>query len=641
MSGRVDGYVTIEAQMDTDKFDYQLKELENKYKNVEIDIDTTSDELIKAEVELDAINQRLEKQKGKYEDLKKVNAEYNELIRKTREEIKAIGIPTTLEDRQQQNVLTDIINKTYGKIQANNINQELALGELTKIREEYEKQETIVDRLNAKLEKQENSLDGIENSMDAITQKQNEYYQKINDTNLAKQIKEAEKRSEALGATFGNIIRKITLAGLAIIGIRTATSGISRIMSLVLGQNDALANKMNSIKSSIANALTPIVEKIINLILKLMGYINAIWKHFFGHNLFKSVKNDTKDISGNLSSGAKSAKEIRKQLAGFDEANVLGGNTPLSGGGSGVGSGGGSLGGLEIPEAQLPKLINKAIKTGEKAVKVAEATWAGIQTVTKTGSEKVLGTANATTKGVETAVSGIKNAINSLLGKNNPVSKHNDENIKANQKLMKSNEAVLKSENATDAERQKALKNLKILTQGTYEQATATSKNTVNQRKWVGELLNSAYGMDELYRSGKLTEEEQYEYYKMLQYQLAPALDKNTAYSFGLTEENKKLKTSFDKLDTKFSTQYSIELQQKGSTTVINTVNKVKDAFSKLGTTISEAFKKGAQAGLKVSDLSKIFHAEGGIVNMPGRGVPVHYAGEAGREGIIPMDNQQ
>ncbi|MBO7526905.1 MAG: hypothetical protein J6T74_03300, partial [Clostridia bacterium] len=47
------------------------------------------------------------------------------------------------------------------------------------------------------------------------------------------------------------------------------------------------------------------------------------------------------------------------------------------------------------------------------------------------------------------------------------------------------------------------------------------------------------------------------------------------------------------------------------------------------------------QAGLKVSDLSKIFHAEGGIVNMPGRGVPVHYAGEAGREGIIPMDNQQ
>ena len=144
--------------------------------------------------------------------------------------------------------------------------------------------------------------------------------------------------------------------------------------------------------------------------------------------------------------------------------------------------------------------------------------------------------------------------------------------------------------------------------------------------------------MDELYKSGKLTEEEQYEYYKMLMNQLNPALDKATAYAFGFTKENKELKTSFDKLNTKFSTKYQIEMSETGSNKLITAANKVASSFENIGNKWKTTLDKVA-ASLNIS-VSK--HASGGIVNLPGRGVSLtnHIVGEAGREGIVPIDNE-
>ena len=73
---------------------------------------------------------------------------------------------------------------------------------------------------------------------------------------------------------------------------------------------------------------------------KLLGYINAIMQGWFGINLFArgSAKNFQKMKAG-AGGVSKAVKEIKKQLAGFDEINMLTDNSD-SGAGGGGGAGG-------------------------------------------------------------------------------------------------------------------------------------------------------------------------------------------------------------------------------------------------------------------------------------------------------------
>ncbi|MBO7691420.1 MAG: hypothetical protein J6T10_02145, partial [Methanobrevibacter sp.] len=143
--------------------------------------------------------------------------------------------------------------------------------------------------------------------------------------------------------TVNHTLKSMTRWGLAIFGIRSAYMGIRQIMNGVFAQNTKLGDQMDAMKKSIAGAFTPIVEKILNLIRTLMAYINYLWKGLFGKNLF------SEKVEKNLKSGAKSAKEIRNQLAGFDEANVLSSNSS-----SGGGAGGGGATDLKLSDVPIP-----------------------------------------------------------------------------------------------------------------------------------------------------------------------------------------------------------------------------------------------------------------------------------------------
>lgn len=135
-----------------------------------------------------------------------------------------------------------------------------------------------------------------------------------------------------IGNTVQRVIQRITRWGLAVFGIRSAYMAIRQAMSFVESKNEGIANQIEVMKMAIANTLTPVIQKILNIIQTLMMYINYISKRLTGKYLFdftkafSDVKKDSKETS----------KNVGKMTAGFDEMNVLSDTSTSSSAGSGV-----------------------------------------------------------------------------------------------------------------------------------------------------------------------------------------------------------------------------------------------------------------------------------------------------------------
>ena len=146
---------------------------------------------------------------------------------------------------------------------------------------------------------------------------------------IAKDIEEyTDETEEATVSTnkFGLSIRKNFSKGihsvrkfaLSLFSIRSIWSLISRASSSYISQDTALANKLQAVWVGLGSLLAPLIERIANAMLKLVGYINAFVRGLgFGDLLAKG-------ISKSLGNAAKSTS---KMLAGFDEINNLNENS--------------------------------------------------------------------------------------------------------------------------------------------------------------------------------------------------------------------------------------------------------------------------------------------------------------------------
>jgi hypothetical protein len=117
-------------------------------------------------------------------------------------------------------------------------------------------------------------------------------------------------------------------------------------------------------KSAIANALVPLVQTILNMAVKLMIYINYIFKALTGKALFDFDK-AWKNANKNSGATAKNVSKIKKQLAGFDEMNVLSDTSTSSASG-----GAGSNVKLKNPfegwdKIEIPEWVDKIVKFGQ------------------------------------------------------------------------------------------------------------------------------------------------------------------------------------------------------------------------------------------------------------------------------------
>lgn len=142
-----------------------------------------------------------------------------------------------------------------------------------------------------------------------------------------------------IGNGVQGVIKKVTKWGLAVFSIRSAYNFIRGSIRSVSEHNEQLAADVEYIRFALASTLQPVIERIIQLAYTLLQYIGYIAKAWFGVNIFanastKAFQKNSKALSGSV----KQAKELNKQLAGFDEMNVLQDNSDTGGGSTGGGA---------------------------------------------------------------------------------------------------------------------------------------------------------------------------------------------------------------------------------------------------------------------------------------------------------------
>lgn len=153
-----------------------------------------------------------------------------------------------------------------------------------------------------------------------------------------------------MGKGLQDSIRKASKLAIAIFGIRSAYSAVRSAMSTLSQYDDDLANRIEYIRYTLAYAIKPLIEGIVNLVYKLLGYVNYIATIWFGKPLFDTQNMDA--FNKKLGTANKQAKELNKSLLGFDKINKL--DSSSSGGASG-GAGAGST--MTLPQGEVPSWI--------------------------------------------------------------------------------------------------------------------------------------------------------------------------------------------------------------------------------------------------------------------------------------------
>lgn len=267
-----DGYLKIKTKIDNSGVDKDIQNLENKIKKLQ-------------ESNLDNFNQEKE--------LQNEVDKYEELTRKVEEYKNKISELQVIKDGNL--VITNPSELAQFQISLNEANNEIA------------KQESGMNKVYTKLKQIKQKQ--VENN-----QKISEYQEKID------QIKTNKIKSgiDSVGKSLQNQIGKISKIAMAVVGVRTAWAGVRKIMNLVQQYNPQISTDLEYMGYAIAQIFLPLAEKLVNILYTILSYVNAIMMAWFKiDNLFSNsgVKNFQKMN--------KSAKEIKKSLAGFDEMNIL------------------------------------------------------------------------------------------------------------------------------------------------------------------------------------------------------------------------------------------------------------------------------------------------------------------------------
>ena len=122
-------------------------------------------------------------------------------------------------------------------------------------------------------------------------------------------------------------VKGITRMGLAIFGIRSAFMLVRSAMSTITSQDEQLKADIDYMKNALAYSLEPLIRKIVDWAKQLLFYLAYILKAWSNGkiDIFKGANKG-------LEKANKGAKELSKTMAGFDEMNVV--NDSGGGGGS-------------------------------------------------------------------------------------------------------------------------------------------------------------------------------------------------------------------------------------------------------------------------------------------------------------------
>ena len=411
--------------------------------------------------------------------------------------------------------------------------------------------------------------------------------EELNRTDLS----QFQKSIDSVGNSTSKVIKKVARWGLAVFGIRSAYNFVRQSISTLAGENEQLATDIEYIRYAIASTLQPVIERLVQLVYRLLQYVNFLAQAWFGVNLFANANAKA------LNKAVDSAKQLNKQLAGFDEMNVLS-DTSSSGAG-----GGAAMPSVDLTQLQdeVPSWLQWLADNGDVIVAILGGIAAGIIAI-KFGTSGLMGL------GIGIAIAGLILLIQDVIKFIQDPSWDGFANI---------------------------LRDLAIVLAGVALAMIAF--NATNPIGWIMLAIAAI---------------------ALLVSAIIKNWDKIKAFFKSAVEW---IKNTFNTVVTFFS----------------NLISKIVGLFKTIGTKVADvlggAFKaviNGVLSAIEsilnfpIKSVNKLINvinkvpginlgtlptfslprlAKGGIINMPGRGVPVGSAigGERGVEGVIPLTDSQ
>lgn len=327
----MDGYVTIGTKLDT-------KDLESGIKKAEAELnrlDKEAKKLTEQKVTLEADNSELQQTIDKYDELVSQAESYKSKLK----ELEASGTIWLQGEAQLEQITNEINKQEKGMLKA---------GEQ-------------IDKNNAKLEAIDKQLKDNASSQDIVNAKVKEMNTELAQSQRVEGLKGA---INGIQERMSGIVRNAVKWGVAIFGVRSAYSFLTSSLSTLSQYNQKMATDVEYIRWALAMTLKPVIEFIIKLAYQLLSILRSIILALFkydifakaGADAFRKAKQSTGGIDNNLGKSVKKAKELNKQLASFDEMNILGDNTKVAGD-TGTTGGGASGGNVPMPSYSLDDMI--------------------------------------------------------------------------------------------------------------------------------------------------------------------------------------------------------------------------------------------------------------------------------------------
>ena len=369
----MDGEITIGTKLDTDKFDRQISQLEKKMKKEEDKKIIIDAKLGSQQQELDEARQKTDALADAYQRLKEAQNKVS-TGQATPKEF------TTFQDLQS----------TYGSLEQLGTQFDKALTKQDAIEQKVAQTKFRYDEINAKV---------------------SEYKQKIENVKIEKQVADVEKLKSGfnnVGSSIQGAVKHVARLALGIFGIRSAFMFLRQASSNLAGYDKQYAANIEYIRYALTQMIAPVLQWIVNLAAKLLGYINAIMQGWFGINLFSrgSAENFNKMKAG-ASGVSRAVKEIKKDLAGFDEINKL---TDQSDTGTSAGAGGVGMPSFDLSamQGEPPAWLQWIIDNKDLILSILAGIAAGLLAIK-------LGASGIQALGIGVMVAGIVYTIQSLL----------------------------------------------------------------------------------------------------------------------------------------------------------------------------------------------------------------------------------
>ena len=459
----------------------------------------------------------------------------------------------------------------------------------------------------------------LSKQLDKLNQKQAD----LNKTDLSN----VQKSIDNIGKSTSNTIKHVARWALGIFAIESAYGFVRQAMSSVSQYNEQIATDVEYIRYALGSMLQPIIEGLIQLAFRLLTYVNYIAQAWFGVNLFANASSKSFEKNNKaLGNSVKSAKELNKQIAGFDEMNVLNDTSSNSGGGAGAGA-------ISLPSMDLSQWQGEVPSWVQWIAENKDLVIAGLLGIAGGLVAINLGLTAIQGIGVGIALAGIIIAIQSLIKFLQDPTFENFTNI-----IIGIGTAIIGVGII--------ISSFPLIVAGVIAVIVAT---IVKNYDYIMGLFN------------KLINWFETDFIGALRYLFGPIGDIIAApFIFAVNA----MKSAFEGLFggiKKIITGIIQIFKGDFKNGIMNVFGGLKDIllapFNALVSGINSLIRGvnrirfdvpdwvpgfgGKKFGFNIPQIPRL--AVGGIVNMPGRGVPIGgaIAGESGREGVIPLTDSQ